>query len=467
MGFHRMADVRLILLFVFLFLIGNVIPKAYGLTAEEEKSLGKKIFSEIEQSGAILNDLILQGFVDTVGKSLVAEIGPSPFEFKFYLVKSQEPNAFAIPGGYVFATTGLFVMAENEQEIAGVLSHEIAHVTMRHISRAIDRSKRINIATMAAMIAGMILAGGGKGSEAIAATAMATQAALALKYTRENETDADQNSLRYLVNAGYDPSGLVSFMKKISRYSLTASPKVPTYLSSHPAAEDRISLMENLIQIEPKKPVPVKTVGNYKWIQTRAFVNEREPHVAVSHFESVVKGNPEDPVGMYGLGIAYEKMGRLDKSIEVFQKALSVEPKDPDLLRELGVSYFLSGRLDQSIETLEWVRALSRKDDAMALYYLGRAYLEKGDLSKALDLLTKVWKAMPDFPEVNHSLGSVYGRMGRQGQSHFFFGKYFKLRGDRGSALLHFRTALETLDRGSPEREEVQQEIKELTPGRP
>ncbi len=364
-------------------------------------------------------------------------------------------------------TTGLLVLAENEQEVAGVLCHEIAHVTMRHISHLIDRSKRINIASMVAMIAGMVLAQGGQGGEAIAAMAMATQEALMLKYTRENETDADQNSLHYLVKAGYDPGGLLSFMKKISKYSLVTAPKIPTYLSTHPGTEERISLMENLIQIEPKRSGSLRTVGNYKWIQTRAFVDERAPHVAVSHFESIVKTDPQDAVGMFGLGLAHQKTGRLDKSIEAFEKALSVAPKEPDLLGELGVSYFLSGKLDQAINTLETVRSSSQKDDMMTLYYLGRAYQEKADFSKAVDLLLKVRKEMPDFVEVYHSLGSVYGRMGSKGQSHFYFGKYFKLRGDRKTALLHFRTALEGLDRASPEREETQREIKELTQGKP
>jgi len=101
----------------------------------------------------------LQEFLNRIGDSLVAQIGATPFEFKFYPVKAQDPNAFAIPGGYVFVTTGLIVLAENEQEIAGVLSHEIAHITGRHVAQMIERAKRLNIATLAAMIAGAILGG--------------------------------------------------------------------------------------------------------------------------------------------------------------------------------------------------------------------------------------------------------------------------------------------------------------------
>lgn len=461
------ASVWIVPALLFLLLVGSAIPSAYGLTTEEEKNLGKEIFQTIERSGDILNDLSLQSFLQKIGHSLVAEVGSTPFEFKFYLIRSQEPNAFAIPGGYVFVTTGLLALAENEHEVAGVLSHEISHVTMRHISQLIDRSKRISIATMVAMIAGMILAGGGTGSEAIAATAMATSEALMLKYTRENETEADQNGLHYLVKAGYDPNGLTSFMKKMWKYGLVTAPKLPTYLSTHPATEDRISVLENLIQTEPRRTGSLKTVGNYKRVQTRAFVEETAPDMAVSHFESIVKNNPEDVFGMLGLGLAHRKTGRLDKSIEIFEKALSVDPREPEILGELGVSYFLSGKLEQAIRNLERVRSFSptetrQEEDLKTLYYLGRAYQEKAEFSKAVELLLKVQKEAPGFAEVYQSLGSVYGRMGSKGQSHFYFGKYFKLRGDENSARLHFRTALEGLERGSPEREEAQREIKEL-----
>ncbi len=179
-------------------------------------------------------------------------MGPTPFEFKFYVVNGLDPNAFAIPGGYIFVTTGLLVLAENEQEVAGVLSHEIAHVTQRHISLMIERSTRLNIASMAAILAAMLAGRGGTGSQAAAAMASATAGALQLKYTREMETDADQNGLHYLIKAGYDPNGLISFLNKIQRMSLAIAPNIPQYLLTHPALESRISLMENLLRMGPK-----------------------------------------------------------------------------------------------------------------------------------------------------------------------------------------------------------------------
>jgi beta-barrel assembly-enhancing protease len=171
--------------------------------------------------------------------------------------------------------------------------------------------------------------------------------------------------------------------------------------------------------------------------------------------------------GYFGLGLAYRKMGRLDKSMEVLQHAHSFAPKDLDISRELGITYFLSGKIDQAIENLEAARSYPEKvedNDLLTLYYLGRGYQEKGDFAKALQLFLKVQRGRPEFIDLYLHLGSVYGRIGQKGLSHFYYGKHFKLKRERNNALLHFRTAFESLEKGSPEREEAQREIKELAP---
>jgi predicted Zn-dependent protease len=319
---------------------------------------------------------------------------------------------------------------------------------------------------MVAVLAAMLAGRGGAGSQAGAAMAMATAEALTLKYTREMETDADQNGLHCMIKAGYDPNGMITFMNKMLRMSLELAPQIPTYLSTHPETENRISLLENLLQITQKPSGPFRTIPNFKEIQVKAFVEEREPHVTVTHFQSLIDANPNHSEGYYGLGLAYRKMGRLDKSTEALQHAHSLAPKDFNISRELGIVYFLSGKVDQAIENLEAIRSTPGADqnnDLSILYYLGRGYQEKGDFVRALPLLLKVQKEKPEFIDVYYHLGSVYGRIGQKGLSHFYFGKHFKLKWERNNALLHFRTAIDWLERGSPEREEAQREIKELT----
>ncbi|HUL32004.1 MAG TPA: M48 family metalloprotease [Thermodesulfobacteriota bacterium] len=439
---------------------------AYAMTTEEEKKMGKKVLFEIEKEADLVRDLTLQAFIEKVGYSLVDQVGPTPFDFKFYVINIPEANAFAIPGGYIFVTTGLLVLAENEQEIAAVLSHEISHVTQRHIAQMIEKSKRLNIASIAAMIGAMLAGRGGAGSAAGAAMAQATAGALQLKFTREMETDADQNGLHLLIKAGYDPNGMINFFNRLQKLSLAMAPNVPPYLLTHPVIENRISLLDNLLQMGPKPSGPFRSVENFNKIRAKAFVEEREPNVAVTHFQSVVDANSDQWEGDYGLGLAYRKMGRFDKSMEVLQRAHSLAPKDLDIARELGITYFSLGKMDQAIESLEAIRSSpggDRGGDLMALYYLGRGYQEKGDFARALPLLLKVQKERPEFADIYYHLGSLYGRSGQKGLSHFYFGKHFKLRREKSNALLHFRTAVDWLERGSLEREDAQREIKEIT----
>jgi tetratricopeptide (TPR) repeat protein len=204
----------------------------------------------------------------------------------------------------------------------------------------------------------------------------------------------------------------------------------------------------------------------------KAFVEEREAQASITQFQSLVDTRPQEAEGYYGLGLAYRKMGRLDKSAEVFEKGTTVAPADPDLFNELGIVYFLSGKVDLAIQNLEAAQLLSgaRTDsyeDLSSVYYLGRGYQEKGETAKALPFLLRVRKELPEFSDVHYHLGSIYGRTGQKGLSHFYFGKYFKLRGERSNALTHFRKAADLLEKGNPEREEVQREIKELSQSKP
>src|SRR5512139_47232 len=160
-----------LIFFLGCFLFGEWAKVAHALTTEEERKMGQRILLEMERKVDFVRDLLLQDFVDRVGRSLVAQVPSTPFEYRFFIIQSTDANAYAIPGGYVFVTTGLLVLADNEQEVAGVLSHEIAHVTHRHVAQLIERSKRLSIASMVAILAAMIAGKGGAGSQAGAAMA--------------------------------------------------------------------------------------------------------------------------------------------------------------------------------------------------------------------------------------------------------------------------------------------------------
>ena len=127
---------------------------AYGLTVKEEEDLSRQIMGVIFRYYELIEDPIVVEYINTIGNQLVSYLPERLFKYHFYIVKTDTYNAFATPAGHIFINSGLLLAMEQEDELAGILAHEIAHVYCRHISQAIERSKKIGMATLAGMAAG-------------------------------------------------------------------------------------------------------------------------------------------------------------------------------------------------------------------------------------------------------------------------------------------------------------------------
>ena len=431
------------------------LPSTYAsLSVEKEKEMGRKLVLQIEKELEVIRDPAVQQYVDRIGERIVYHIGQTPYEFNFYVVKSPDPNAFAIPGGHIFVASGLIIMASSEDEVAGVVSHEIGHIKARHIAQRIERAKKLSLATMAGILAGVII--GGKAAEAMMVGSLAADQALALKYSREDEREADQLGFHYLTKAGYDGWGMVSFLRKLHRMSLLSPGTPPSYLSTHPGTEDRISYLMERLRDSPERAFKGNGKG-LKRVQAKLFVEERESQTAIKHFKSILKGKPTDLDGLYGLALAYKKMGRIDLAIGELERARHLSPKDGGVLRELGICYFLNGRLDDAGSLLE-ESLIIHPEDIFSLYYMGRVYQEKGNLEASLDAYLRAKEINPDIVDLYYSLAIVYGKRGDRCNSHRNFSTYFSKREEVKYALLHLRQALQYCD----EKEGIQQEIRRL-----
>ena len=435
-------------------LIFNSLTAHASLSVEKEKEMGRRLVLQIEKELEIIREPAVQRYVDRIGERIVSQIGHTPYDFRYHVVKSPDPNAFAIPGGHIFLASGLIIMASSEDEVAGVVSHEVSHIKARHIAQRIERAKKLNLVTMAGILAGVII--GGKATGAMTAGSVAAGQAMALKYSREDEREADQLGFQYLIKAGYDGWGMVSFLRKLHRMNLLSPGTPPGYLSTHPGTEDRISyLMERL------RDFPERTLqGNGKGlrrVQAKLFVEEREPQSAIRHFQAILKGKPADLDGLYGLALAYKKMGRIDLAIGELERARHLSPGDGEVLRELGICYFLNGKLDDAVSLLRESLVI-HPGDILSLYYMGRAYQEKGNLEASLDSYLRAKEINPDIVDLYYSLAMVYGKRGDRCNSHRNFSTYFDKKGEVRNALIHLRRALQYCSM----KEGIQQEIRRL-----
>jgi predicted Zn-dependent protease len=220
-----------------------VMPACAPLSVQEEQRLGYQMSRELRGQLVFVRDRVVADYVEDIGRAILAAAPPQPFEYHFYVVEDEDLNAFAAPAGHIYVHTGTILAARNASELVGVVAHEIGHVAHRHVANNYNRQRNTGLAYQVGVLAAYLL-GGGVGASAaqlgggLAATAYLNQ------FGREAEMEADAFAVDAMPHAGWDPNGLVSFFQTLQAQG---GPQVPTFLSSHPATEDRIAATRALI----------------------------------------------------------------------------------------------------------------------------------------------------------------------------------------------------------------------------
>ncbi len=224
------------------------------LTVEEEKQLGIEAQRQVRERFDLVRDRVIVHYVRELGADLVEAAGPSPFEFRFYVVEDEAINAFALPGGAVYVHTGTILKAEDASELAGVIAHEIGHVTARHVAELYPKQRAAGLgvnllAVLAAILTGntYIANAAGLGGQIGAQAYLAT-------FTQEAELESDRLAVETLIRAGYDPTGMVDFFEILQRETETGGLRMPQLLSSHPATRERIAGVR--LEIRRREPLP-------------------------------------------------------------------------------------------------------------------------------------------------------------------------------------------------------------------
>jgi predicted Zn-dependent protease len=192
-------------------------PGGFSITIQEEEELAEEMMKNIHRYVTFIEDDAINQYVNDVGREVLQAFPRQHFAYHFYVIEEPVYNAFATPAGHIFINSGLIGAMESEEELAGIIAHEIAHVHGRHISQKIERSKKLQLLSLAGMVASILIGSSGS-ADASRATGIGTLAAgqsIALKYSREDEIQADQLGLRYLTDAGFNGSGLLTILKKM------------------------------------------------------------------------------------------------------------------------------------------------------------------------------------------------------------------------------------------------------------
>lgn len=434
-----------------------------GLTIDKEREVGEEFFLELQQVMPILEDPFIASYFNRLGQKLVAQLGPQPFKYRFFVIDDPSMNAFAVPGGYIFVTTGMIRMMEREGELAGVLAHEISHVYARHMAKTMEKAKVANVATLVGALAGIFLGGlgGAALSQAVTMGSMAGGASAMLKYSRDFEQEADGLGFKWMVKAGYDPRDMMSIFKKMNRQRWFEGGKIPIYLSTHPDVDTRlVDLAHQLSVYEGRLPTSENS-PEFQYFSIRVEALMGNPHQLLRRMTQDSLREPQNPVFHYGKALALAKLERGDEALAAFQQALKLAPGNDLIQRDLATYYFQRNRYMDALKLLE---DLSRRypQDEVVLFYLGRIYQERRQFDQALPLFEKVHKLNPAFIEVYYSLGTVYGEKKQFGPAHYYLAFHSLKTKALPVALFHFRKALKNLSPGDVRYSEVKRQIARL-----
>lgn len=441
-------------------------PTAFAMSIEEERKMGDEFLVSVKSQLNLVEDDYVVQFINDLGNYIISQLETRHFQFNFYIVKENQLNAFAGPGGHIFFYTGLIETMDKIDELAAVMAHEIGHVSSRHISERLKKGKLLGLATMAGVLAGAMI--GGEAADAIIVGSMAAAYQKQLSYSREDERQADQAGFKYSYASGFDPSALVSALSKLQQG--WGASEVPQYLLTHPLGPERMSNLESLVASNPP-PIKKRETDHfrkiYPLIRTILKATCMEARDAEKYFRSELEKDPESPLAHLGLAIALKEKSEYPESIDLFQKSIEEGLPDPiPALRLLSEAYQLQGQDKEAINTLK--KALeSNEKDKSTLFMLAAAYQNNEEYSKASEIYEKLTFMEPVKDDVYYNLGVTYGRQDSLGLAHYNFGIYYKKSNRIQEARFHFEKARDLASNNPDLQEKIKKAMEDTREGGP
>ena len=422
------------------------------LNNTEEAQIGRMIMRDIRRSGQVVEDPLITEYLNDIGSRIAAQTNEGEHSFTFFAVEDPRINAFALPGGFIGVHTGLIEASRNEDELAGVLAHEVAHVTQRHIARAIHANSRQSILSTAMMLGAIIVAVAGGSSDAVQgamAVAQGTAAQQQINFTRTNEYEADRVGIAALADAGYDPYGMASFFEVMSRQT-TTSPEMraPEFLRTHPVTTARVAEARNRARSYPQIRSDDST--SYGITRTRIIVARFDtPMQAVEYFENRDYDKQND-IERYGRAVAYQRAGNYFAALPIFEELLE---KDKSVIAYhigLGQTLVALDQTSKALDIFERAVELFPRNVPLVIEY-GERLLELGQPKKAHKMLLDLMNNVPPTPEQVRLIARAASMAEENAEAYYYLSEYRLMIGDLSGGINYLQQALRL-----PELQEIQ-----------
>ena len=436
------------------------------LSVEDEDRIGRMVMRELRESGAVLEDPETDEYIQSLGLRLSSVAQDGSRNFNFFVVRDNAINAFALPGGYVGVHSGLMLETRNESELAGVLAHEVAHVTQRHIARGLEAQSRTNLLSTAAMLAA-ILAGavGGASSNTamggiMAAQGMAAQAQI--NFTRENEAEADRIGIGTLAAAGFDPNAMPAFFDTMFRRTQLAPDRVPELLRTHPVTSSRIAESKDRALQYP--PANVTDSVSYALIKERVRVLSTPRGADSRDYYAALAGANEPDLSLaqtYGRALAQIQGGDPAGAIPTLQKLRATYPQMMLFHTALGQAQLAAGETHDALETLERARELAPRNVPVTVRY-GEALLQAGRPKRAHEVLLDLFNNVAPTAQQIRLTAKAANAAGDVADAYSYMAEYHLMSGDLSLAINQLELALSVPNITAQQRSKYVARLKEI-----
>lgn len=437
------------------------------ISRKEEEEYGKALVRQMRAYEVLNEDPLITAFFADMGYRLVANSDRPDKPFTFTVIDQPVVNAFAAPGGVVALYTGLILAADDENEVAGVLSHEIAHITQQHLYRAIESAKAMTIPLVLAMV-GLVLAGGGSG-EAVQGAMMGGIAAAQqaqIYFTRQNEIEADRIGIQTLYQAGYDPRGMGEFFEKMNRITRPMGEGPPEYLRTHPVNVSRIAEADNRAQ---SLPIPPPRDGrDFYLVQARIrATGEANPDTALNYFrfrsERADISETQQEAMDYGMAIALQRKGDFDKARNILGNLMD---RQQHLAYELQLADLdlVSGQTDLALERLAGLYHGFAGNYAISMAYSNALLYENrpGRADTASVILRQQLLTHPDDPTLYALYARASNTAGNTIRAKEAIAESYYLRGGTYEAVTQLQELVNRDDLDYYERARIAARLNEL-----
>jgi len=412
---------KTLLIFIFLSFIvtANNLPElgdysSSKISESDEIFIGRQILFQVNQSDSIIRDIEISDYLDSLGKRLINASTDPAKKIEFFIVSDPSINAFAMLGGVIGVHSGLFLASNTESELASVISHEIAHINQKHISRFLLQQERTSYQSTFIMAVALLLA---RSNPQLASTAMAGASAGsvqgALDFTRENEKEADRVGIQTLNNAGFDVRGARDFFTTLKQANQFSGGAAPAFLQTHPITSNRINDIEDRLKDFPYKQRLDNQTFHYVKGKLKALLDNREDTKNI--LEENIKNKIYINEGGERFALAYIYLidNEFIKSYEQMQWLFDNEQSNP-MLSQLYINYLIKTNKVTEAKKIYEQNLNFFPSNRSFIYGLADLYLETQDSEKAIKLLKENEQKFSQDPILYKLFAKGYANQGKK-----------------------------------------------------